>query len=128
MERLRQLADAGDWEAAAEYARDLLVRDRLSADIHFYQALIFENLGRAGDLERSLRQAIYLDRNFALAHYHLGLALKRARKTSAAARSFENVLRTLADLPDCVTVKAGPGITVIDLKELVRMHLERPCA
>jgi chemotaxis protein methyltransferase CheR len=121
---LIQLANRRDWDVAAEYAQRLLARDRLNPAIHFYQALIFENLGIADESERSLRQAIYLDRNFALAHYHLGLALKRDRQTRAAARCFENVLKVLAGLPDQAVVTAGPDVTVTGLKELARMHLE----
>jgi chemotaxis protein methyltransferase CheR len=126
LERLRQLADRGEWEAAAECGRELEVQDRLNPAVHFYQALIFENLGRAGEPERSLRQAIYLDRNFALAHYYLGLALKRKGQIAAAARSFRNVLKSLAGLPDDATLTAGPEITAAELKDLAKMLLESP--
>ena len=81
----------------------------MNPEIHFYQALIFENSESLDEPERSLRQAIYLDRNFALAHYHLGLALKRDGQMSAAARSFGNVLRVLSGVPDDAIVTAGPG-------------------
>jgi chemotaxis protein methyltransferase CheR len=124
MEGLRQLADRGDWQAAAEYSQRLLTQDRLNPAIHFYQALILENLGSVDKSERSLRQAIYLDRKFALAHYHLGLALKRDRQMRAAARSFGNVLKVLAGMPDHAMVTAGHDVTVTGLKELARMHLE----
>jgi len=80
-------------------------------------------LGIAGEPERSLRRALYLDRNFALAHYHLGIALKRSGHAGAAARSFGNVLKVLAALPDIAMVTAGPGVTEAGLKELARMHL-----
>jgi chemotaxis protein methyltransferase CheR len=97
----------------------------LNPQIHFYEALIFENLGRASEAERWLRQAIYLDRNFALAHYQLGLALERGRNMAAAARSFGNVLKVLADTPDDAMVTAGSGVTAAGLKELARTHLEK---
>jgi chemotaxis protein methyltransferase CheR len=124
MEGLRGLANRGEWQAAAEYACRLLSQDRLNPEIHFYQALILENQGIANESERSLRQAIYLDRSFALAHYHLGLVLKQDRKSRAAAKSFENVLKVLEGAPDNSIVTAGPGVTVIALKEFTRMHLE----
>jgi chemotaxis protein methyltransferase CheR len=123
LEGLRQLADRGDWQGAAEYGRTLLSRDGLNPQIHFYQALIFENLGQAAEAQRCLRHAIYLDRNFALAHYQLGLALERDRQMPAAARSFGNVLKVLASVPDDAIVTAGPGVTATGLKELARTHL-----
>jgi chemotaxis protein methyltransferase CheR len=123
LEGLRQLADRGDWQGAAEYGQTLLSRDGLNPEIHFYQALIFENLGRAAEAQRWLRQAIYLDRNFALAHYQLGLALERDRQMPAAARSFENVLKVLARTSDDAIVTAGSDVTAAGLKELARTHL-----
>jgi chemotaxis protein methyltransferase CheR len=125
VEGLRQLADRGDWQSAAEYGRTLLNHDGLNPQIHFYQALICENLGKAAEAERWLRQAIYLDRNFALAHYQLGLALERDRQVPAAARSFGNVLKVLADVPDDAIVTAGSGVTATGLKELAKTHLTK---
>jgi chemotaxis protein methyltransferase CheR len=124
IEGLRQLADRGEWKSAAEYGQKLLTRDRLNPAIYFYQALIFENLGSTNEAERSLRQAIYLHRKFVMAHYHLGLALIRGRKMLAASRSFGNVIKVLAGLPEDVTVTAGSGISAGALKELAKMRLE----
>ena len=124
MEGLRQLADSGDWQHAAEYGRRLLILDSLNPEIHFYTALILEHLGIMDESERALRHAIYLDRHFALAHYHLGLALKRAGQWHGAELSFENVMKTLAGMADGAMVTAGPGVTVTGLKDLARMHLE----
>ena len=123
MDELVQLADCADWQGASEHGRLMLTRERLNPEFHFYQALIFENLAKVEEAERSLRQALYLDRNFALAHYHLGLALKRDGKVPASGRSFANVLRSLAGLPDNLVLRAGRGVTAIRLKELARMQL-----
>jgi chemotaxis protein methyltransferase CheR len=101
----------------------LLSEYRLNPAIHFDQAVIFENLGLAGESERSLRRAIYLDRNFAAAHYRLGLLLEKGGQESAAARSFGNVLRVLSGVLDEAVVPSGDGLTVIGLKELASMHL-----
>ncbi len=109
---------------AAEYGfSELLVQDRLNPSIHFYQALALDTLGFSDQSERLFRQAIYLDRGFALAHYHLGIALKRDRQMLAAFRSFGNVLRVLRGVADQSMVPDGPGITVKGLKELAKMHL-----
>jgi len=125
VEGLRQLVDRGNWQGAAEYARRLLSRDKLNPEVHFYRALLFEGLGTVGGAERCLRRALYLDRNFALAHYHLGLSLKRDGQMRAAARSFGNVLKALAGGPDDAQVTSGSGVTVPELRELAKMHLEK---
>jgi chemotaxis protein methyltransferase CheR len=123
MDALRLLADRGDWENAAEYSRKLLKEDKLNPETHFYQALILQNIGIADEPERSLRQAIYLDRNFAIAHYHLGLTLKRDGQTLAAARSFGNVLKVLVGVHDESNMAAAPGVTAVGLRGLAQMQL-----
>jgi hypothetical protein len=60
-----------------------------------------------------------------LAHYHLGLALKREGHTGASARSFGNVLKVLDATPGEAMVTAGPGVTAAALRELAKMHLEK---
>jgi len=125
VEGLRQLAHRGDWQGAAEYGRRLLALDKLNPAVHFYQGLIFENLGIAGESERSLRRAIYLDRNFALAHYHLGLLLKKDGRITLGARSLGNVLKVLACTPDNAIIPPLNELTATGLKELARMHLEK---
>ncbi len=123
-EGLREIAGRGDWQGAAQYGEKLLEQDGLNPTTHFYQALIFENLGILSEAARFLRQAIYLDRNFALAHYHMGLAFERERHSRAASRSFENVVRVLGGLPDETGVRGGPGITVAALRELARTRID----
>jgi chemotaxis protein methyltransferase CheR len=102
----------------------LLTEYRLNPAIHFDQAVIFENLGLDGESERSLRRAIYLDRNFAVAHYRLGLLLEKEGQASSAARCFGNVLRALASAVEDAIIPSGDGLTVTGLKELATMHLE----
>jgi chemotaxis protein methyltransferase CheR len=96
----------------------------LNPVIHFDQAAIFENLGLAAESERSLRRAIYLDRNFALAHYRLGLLLEKEGQDGLAAKSFSNVLRVLTGVVDGASVPTGGGLTVTELKELATLHLK----
>ncbi len=123
MEELVRLADCGDWKGASKHCQRMLARERLNPEIHFYQALIFQNLAQVEEEERSLRQALYLDRNFALAHYHLGLVLKRDGNVPASRRAFANVEKALAGLPDDFVLRAGRGVTTVRLKELARMQL-----
>ncbi|HEY3738333.1 MAG TPA: protein-glutamate O-methyltransferase CheR [Bryobacteraceae bacterium] len=123
LEGLRKLANRGDWHSAVRYCRQLLALDGLNPLVHYYHALVLEQIGGTADAEQSLRRAIYLDRHFLLAHYHLGLVLTKDRKTRPAVRSFENVLTLSSEMHDQQTVADGDGVTVAGLKELARMHL-----
>ncbi len=124
IDELRRLADRGDWENAVPHCNRLLAQDGLNPVVYFYHALLLEQLGLGAEAERSLRQAIYLDRNFLLAHYHLGLALAKGKERSTAARCFENVLKLAAGLRDEQAVEDGDGVTVAGLKQMAKMHLQ----
>lgn len=121
---VRLLADRGEWEEAAHCCEKVLAEDRLSPTAHFYHALVLEQMGLRAEAERSLRRAIYLDRTFVLAHYHLGLFLQKKGDARGAMRAFENVLKLLSRMEAGQTFPDGDGITVADLKELAEMHLE----
>lgn len=123
-DEVRLLADRGEWARAAALGRRLTEEEPLLAIAHFTLGLILEHTESCREAERSLRRAIYLDRRFVLAHYHLGACLQRERRTEHARRAFRNVLQLLGGLPPEETVEHGDGMTVAELRELSRMHVE----
>lgn len=121
---VRALADRGEFQAAQAGCRKLLETDGINPAVHFTLALILDHTGSSLEAERSLRRAIYLDRGFVLAHYHLGLAMQKNKDRAPARRAFENVLELLKGKPDQEALADGDGITAGELKEMARMHLE----
>jgi chemotaxis protein methyltransferase CheR len=121
---VRRLADQGAWESAAHQCEQLLKTDNLNSAVHFYHALILGQLRRQDEAERSLRRAIYLDRQSVLAHYYLGLCLQSKGDSRQAARSFQNTLDVLRLRRDTDIFADADGITVAELKKLAKAHLE----
>jgi chemotaxis protein methyltransferase CheR len=121
---IRLLADRGECEKALQAVRALLKTQNLNPAAHFYHALVLEQMGLHAETERSLRRAIYLDRDFVLAHYCLGLCLQKKRDTHRAIRSFQNVLTFLSQVDETQHFPYGNGITAADLRELTEMNLE----
>lgn len=121
---IRRLADEGNWTRAAECCEALLKRDNLISAVHFYYALILEHLGRDAESEQALRRAVYLDRNSALAHYHLALRQQKNSDRRGASRSFENVLRLLSQVEPGHVFSDADGITAGELRELARSQAE----
>lgn len=121
--RVRSLADRGQWEEAGDACHSLLDKNPLDPWVHFYRALVLEQLGFDGEAERSLRRAVYLDRRFILAHYHLGLFLQKRRNVRGAKRCFENVLHLAGSLKSAQPLEGGDGLTREGLEELTQMHL-----
>jgi chemotaxis protein methyltransferase CheR len=121
---VRQQADRGEWEKSAGSCEHLLKKDNLNPAAHFYHGLILEQMNRHAEAEQSLRRAIYLDRQFIMAHYHLGLFLQDRGDPRRAVRSFENVLELLDRHGEAGTVADGDGITAAELKQSARLHVD----
>jgi chemotaxis protein methyltransferase CheR len=121
---VRQQADRGEWEKSARSCEELLDKDNLNSAAHFYYALILEQMNRYAEAEQSLRRAIYLDRQFILAHYHLGLFLQRRGDPRRAVRSFENALVLLEGQCAADILAEGDGITVAELTKSAKIHIE----
>lgn len=122
--RIRELADRAQWEAADALCQTLIGEDNLNPLGHFYHALVLEQMGRRQEAERALNRAIYLDRDFVLAHYHKGLLLQNGEDLAGAARSFRNVLTLLRPMSLDRRLAEADGISAADLAELAQMQLE----
>jgi chemotaxis protein methyltransferase CheR len=120
---VRDLADRGQWENAAQACEALLQSLPMDPRAHFIRGMVHEQMGELEAAEKALRRAIYLDRHFVLPHYHLGLFLLRRDDLVGASRSFRNVIALLDRLDDAQAIADGDDITGGQLRETVEMHL-----
>jgi chemotaxis protein methyltransferase CheR len=124
LEEVRRQADRGDWQIAAAGCEKLLMFDGMNPLIHLQHALVLEEMGRPREAERSLRRAIYLDRQCALAHYHLGRLLRARGDHRQAVRSFDNILELLSARSGAEGVSGDESVTVEQLRKLTEAQLE----
>ncbi len=122
--KIRQLADRAEWKAAAQLCLKMIDEDALNPLGHFYHALVLEQTGQMRAAESALSRAIYLDREFVLAHYHRGLLLQRGQDVAAAARSFRNVMNLLRRMDSDKRFAEADGIAAAELMELAQMQLD----
>jgi chemotaxis protein methyltransferase CheR len=121
---VRARANAGDYAAADDLCRCALAAEPLSAPLHFYHGLIQQGLRRATEAETSFLNSIYLDKTFAMAHYHLGLLLLAGGRSGPGRRALTNAARIAATVPDDRALDESDGLTATDLRNLVRLHLD----
>jgi chemotaxis protein methyltransferase CheR len=121
---VRQLADEGKWIEAASACDALLEQDQLNPSVHFYHALILEQLKDRDGAERGFRRTLYLDRAFVLAHYHLALLLEQMGRHGVAIQSLRNVQGLLSKLDGGQQIANADGLTVDDLRQLASMYLD----
>ncbi|QRM32132.1 protein-glutamate methyltransferase [Microvirga sp. VF16] len=124
LDAVRAQANIGDFAAADVLCRKALVDQPLSAALHFYHGLILQALGQGDGAEKSFLKSIYLDKSFAMAHYHLGLLLLAERRSGPGRRALTNAARIAAAMPDDRLLEEADGLTAVDLRNLVRIHLE----
>jgi chemotaxis protein methyltransferase CheR len=88
-------ANHGGLDDAVQATERLLEDDPLDADAYFIRGLAELGLGDSGAAVSSLRRALYVDPTFGLAAFKLGRAQEEAGDPRAAARAYEQALRTL---------------------------------
>jgi chemotaxis protein methyltransferase CheR len=120
---VRKKADAGDFPTAHALCREALLDQPLNPALHFYQGLISQALNRPVEAQQAFRRSLYLDKSFAMAHYHLGLLLLADGQASAGRRALANAARIAGTMPDDQALAEADGATARDLRNLIRMHL-----
>ena len=120
---VRLLADTGHWAEAQKIVGGILAHNNLDAPAYFAQGLIHDHNGPKTEARESFQKAIYLDRNFALAFYHLGVAL-RTDNSRGARRAFRNGLQAMEGKGGDEVVLCGDGMTCQELRDLIGIQLE----
>lgn len=119
-ERARQCADRGQLAAAGDCCAAAIARDKCDPALRYLQALILEEQGHTAAAMGALRDALYLDQTFVLAHFTLGTLCRRNGDERGAARHFANALELLhGSAPDEPLAHAG-GLRAGELAELMR--------
>ncbi|MFH6782241.1 MULTISPECIES: CheR family methyltransferase [Methylobacterium] len=120
---VRTLADAGDLDASWQACRAALVQDPTDPRLRYYEGLLARARARPEEAERAFRGALYLDKGFVMAHYHLGLTLIAAGRGEAGRRAVANAVRLAASLPADAALPEGDGLTAADLAGAARPFL-----
>lgn len=118
-----QRIEQGDRRGARLLLTELTESDPLIPEVHFLTALVAVGDGDRAAAECALQRALYLDPDFALAHYQRGLLARSSAREVDAERSFRNVLASLAPAGDDAVVRAGEGLSSGDLRHLARLQL-----
>jgi chemotaxis protein methyltransferase CheR len=86
------LANLGHLEEAALYCEKSIQIDSLKIDTYFTYAMVLLELDRHEEAEKVLRKTLYLDINFVLGHYQLGIMLIHRNELEAGIKSLTNAL------------------------------------
>ncbi len=112
-------ANRGEIALALEWVEKAIAVDKLNAELYYLRANIFQEQGEIPKAMASLKQAIYLDQTFVMAHFAMGTLTLQNGKPREAGKHLENALSLLGACPVDNPVPGAEGMTAARLAEII---------
>jgi len=112
-------ANQGNLEEALAWCDKAIAKQKIEPGIHYLRATILQERGALDEAVRSLQKILYLDPNFALAHFTLGMIALQRGPSAASDKHFENARALLATFPPEEILPESGGITAGRLTEII---------
>lgn len=116
----RAYANQGKLAEALEWCEKAVASDKLNPSLYYLRATILEEQGDMEAATVSVKQSLYLDQDFVLAHLTLGNLSLRQNKLGQAGKHFENALSLLKAYPREAIIPESEGITVGRLTDIIK--------
>jgi chemotaxis protein methyltransferase CheR len=112
-------ANQGNLAEALAWCDKAIARQKMNPGVHYLRAMILQEQGALDEAVRSLQRILYLDPNFALAHFTLGTIALQLGRYEGSDKHFENARALLATYtPEEILPESG-GITAGRLAEII---------
>jgi chemotaxis protein methyltransferase CheR len=115
----RALANQGRHADALAWSERWIASDRIDAAAHYMHAMILQEMGDCGAARNSLQRTVYLQPDFALAHFALGNLARAETHTAQANKHFANALHLLRGSPPDALLPESDGMTAGRLVEII---------
>ena len=115
----RALANQGRHADALLWCERWIAANKIDAAAHYVQATVLQEMGQREAARRSLQRAVYLQPDFALAHFVLGNVARADGRTAETGRHFANALYALRDWPPDALLPESDGLTAARLVEII---------
>ncbi len=122
--QIRALADAGKSAEAWRQLGAALQTNPADPLLLHYQGLLARSLGRETEAERAFRGALFVDKDFVMAHVQLGLLHAACNRPVPARRALENALRLVRAMPSDTILPEGDGASAGDMIANLQFTLE----
>lgn len=120
---IRACANQGTFDEAIVWCQRAIAADALNSRFYYLLATVLLEQGREEDARLALRQTLYLDDGFVLAHFTLGNLSRRQKKAKDAQRYFHNALVLLRQYQHEAIIPESEGLTAGRLSALIRTML-----
>lgn len=117
-------ADREEWDMAMTLLNAMTGADLLRPQVHYLRALVFMHKNRTNLALAALKQAIYCDPNFVLAHYLIGDVYERQKLYRDARRHWKIAQQSLVGKEQSAHIEHGDELTVEMLHSLIVHRME----
>ncbi len=121
---VKSYANIGNLDAAMDWSERLIGYEPINARWYYLRATIQQELGEDGAASISLRQAIFLDPDFVLAHFSLGNIHRQSGDQLLARRCFQRVIELLGTVNGAVEIEDSDGLLAGQLMTIVKSLVE----
>ena len=118
-QRARSMADGGNLEQARLICEDGLAGNPLSLNGQYLHAVILLELGQLDDAREALRRVLYLNPDFIMATYTLGVIEQKRGNQREALNHYDRTARLLTDFDEEHVLSEAEGLTVGHLREFI---------
>jgi chemotaxis protein methyltransferase CheR len=116
----KSYANIGDLDQAKIWCEKAIESEKLNPEIYYLLSTIFQSAGNIDDSVKSLKQSIYLNPEFIMAHFTLGMLLFQKRMPTESKKSMRNAL-LLLELTDADEILPySEGMTAGRLAETIK--------
>ena len=122
---VKSYANMGNLDMALEWCDRGVALDKLNPSPRYLRAVVLQERGQPEEALASLKQAIYLDPNFVLAHFALGNVSQKLRRITESEKHFAHTMRLLNGFGAGDMVPESEGMTVGCMQEMIRATLSK---
>jgi len=115
-------ANQGNLDEARDLGQQAIAMDKLNTDYYYFLATVCQEQGENQEAVRLLKQSLYLNHDFVLAHFQLASLVT---DQTEAKKYLKNTLSLLSSLPSEEVLPGSDGLTVGRLRETAQSMLER---
>lgn len=121
---VRACANLGDLEGAQEWCEKAIASDKLSPGLRYLLATILLEQGRGTEARRAMRETLYLDDGFVLAHFALGNLARQEGDTIESRKHLARALAALRRLSPEEIVPESEGMTAGRFAEVIEAMID----
>lgn len=114
-------ANLGELTDAEYWCRSAISNEKLNPAHHYLLATVYQEADRTAEAVRAAKQSLYLDPQFVMGHFILGVLMQQSGRKAEAKKHFQNALNLLNPVGNDEPVPHSEGMTAGRLKQTLEL-------